>query len=139
MKAQLYKGVFVSGVLNILLGILHQVVLYFEYQKAAVFLTPETEGWITDFLLFSMAIGVVLLFMGAATCYGYYGLKNDERWAKVIAAGISLLLLVFAVGGIIIQGPGAFIIWVHLFNSLLIGIPLLANLKPVHTASRQYS
>ncbi|MCP4346685.1 MAG: hypothetical protein GY795_14305 [Desulfobacterales bacterium] len=127
MRHKLKTGIFISGVLNILLGILHQIVLYIQYQKMSVLKNPETAYWITDLVLFSIAVGTVLIFLGFLSCYCYYGVKNNEKWAKVTASGISLLLLAFAIEVFIIRGHGEFIFYVHLFNSLLIGIPLIIN------------
>jgi hypothetical protein len=121
--------IFFSGILNILLGILHQFVLYFDYQKYVCFRTAETAQCLADFLIFSMAVGIVLIFMGLLTCYCYSGIKKNEKWAWVISSGISLLLFIFMVAGLIILGVKTPIAYVHLLNSLLISIPLLLNLK----------
>jgi hypothetical protein len=124
----LNNGIYISGILNIILGILHQIVLYYEYRKFSTFKNPETTEWITNLLLYSMGIGTTLILMGLLSCYCYYGIENNEEWAKVVAAGISLLLLSFAIKSFIVQGHRAYVSYVHLLNSLLIGIPLAVNL-----------
>ncbi|MBN2011884.1 hypothetical protein JW960_21325 [candidate division KSB1 bacterium] len=119
----------ISGVLNILLGIIHHIVLYITYHKYNALIRSEITTLLSDFLLFSMGIGVVLIFVGLLTCYCYSGIKMNEKWAWVILVGVSVLLFIFALAVIVVVSITAPIAYVHLLNSVLIGIPLLINIS----------
>ncbi len=111
----------ISGVLNCILGIIHQIALY------AKLITPETEPILSDATLFSMGIGTTLFFMGLLSCYCYTGIKNGERWAFTVGSGISCLLVLYALKIIAMLGINHPITYVHLFTSFLNGFPLIAN------------
>ncbi len=121
------RFILVSGILNCLLAIIHYIVLYFTYSEYAVLETPETVQVIADALLFSIAVGNTLLFIGLLTCYCYTGIKRRDKWAVEIGSGASVLLCTFAFTIIAVAGFNQPIAYVHLSNSLMIGIPLVIN------------
>ncbi|MCP3923129.1 MAG: hypothetical protein GY714_11145 [Desulfobacterales bacterium] len=117
----------ISGILNCILGIVHQVVLYVNYGKYAKLITSETEHILSDATLFSMGIGTTLLFIGLLSCYCYTGIKKRERWAFTVGLGVSCLLILFALKIIAVVGGNHPIAYVHLFTSFLNGFPLITN------------
>lgn len=121
------KLVFVSGILNILLGILHQINLYFNYQELKIFNNSLTTNLLSDYVLFSMGMGVTLLLLGFLSCYSYYGIKKKEIWAYFISSAVSCYLFLAAFIIVLLQGFSHFVIYVHLINVLLICIPLIVK------------
>ncbi len=119
--------ILVSGILNCLLAVAHQVVVYFTYLDYQALITPEAEPVLKDFLLFSIGIGVVLLFVGLLTIYCYRGIKRGQRWGIVIGGGISVFLLVVFILITVITGADQPVAYVHLLNSLLVGVPVMLN------------
>lgn len=132
MKENKPRGIIfilISGILNCILGVAHQVVLYFTYKDYSALITPQAEQVLADFLLFSIGTGITLLFVGLFMIYCYIVIKRGERWAYVIGIGASLLLLSFAAAIWVIMGIDQPIGYIHLLNSLLIGVPLIINRK----------
>ena len=127
-----WKGtrlIFMSGLLNCLLGIVHQIILYDTYMDYANQGIVAPTSLLLDFLLFSMATGTTLFFVGLLTCYSYRGIVQGEKRSTVIAVGISGLLFLFAVKIFAVFGFSHPIAYVHCVNALLIIVPLAVMKK----------
>jgi hypothetical protein len=119
--------VLISGIINCLLAVVHQIVLYSTYAEYKALITPQAAPVLADFLLFSIGLGIVLLFVGALAIYCYGGLKRGERWAYVIAGGAALLLFALATTIGCVIGFDQAVSLIHFFDGLLIAIPLIIN------------
>ncbi len=128
--------IFVSGVLNCILGIVHQIILYFTYQNYMSQITAASGELLSDYLLFSMAIGTVIFFIGLLTCYSYRGVVQGEKRSIITCAGICGLLFLFAIKIFVIFGPSHPIAYVHLINSLLIATSLMLRKKVGRSQTR---
>ena len=132
MERHAPKGIIlilISGILNCLLGIVHQVVLYFSYKEYEALITPEADKVLADFLLFSIALGITLFFIGLLMIYCYSGMKRGEKWSYVVCIGASVLLLAFTITIGCVIGFDQPVAYVHLVNSILIAIPLILSRK----------
>ena len=121
--------VLISGIINCLLAVVHQIVLYFTYAHYKTLITPQAAPVLEDFLLFSIGLGIVLLFVGLMTIYSYSGLKRGERWAYVVAAGAALLLFAMATTIGCVIGFDQVVSMIHFVDGLLIAVPLMINRK----------
>ncbi len=132
MKSGSMKGsvfVLISGILNCLLSVVHQVVLYLSYPAMATVRNETTEQIVGDAILFSIATGFTLIFVGWLTILSYTGIKKKEKWAFRTGIGAAALLLSFSITIIVLMGFNQPIAYVHLTTASMIGIPLLIHRK----------
>ena len=129
MKNNLKAGFLIptSGILNILLSIVHQIVLYFSYVQYKSQIMPSQAGLLSELLLFSLGMGFVLLFVGIGTLYCYAGIKRGETWAFHIASAFALFLLIATTLVLLVDGFDGFVAYIHLLNALFIIIPIRIN------------
>ncbi|MBN2039677.1 MAG: hypothetical protein JW864_06525 [Spirochaetes bacterium] len=74
--------VFIKGMLMIVIGIIHTIFIYFEFQEA---LKNMSEYWAMSHALWFAATGLFFIYTGIIDLLSYKGLKRGSRHEWVIA------------------------------------------------------